>query len=41
MEMYLGEMFVPNADYISITFGPVKICVRHSDWLESLIAASP
>ena len=30
-----------NIDYISITFGPVKICVGDSDWLKSLIAASP
>ena len=30
-----------NADYISITFGPVKICVRDSDLRKSLIAASP
>ena len=29
-----------NTDYISITFGPVKIGVRDSDWLKSLIAAS-
>ena len=42
MEMKWGEIFGPtNADYISITFGPVKICVRDSDWLKSLIAASP
>ena len=39
--MWLGEIFGPtNIDYISITFGPVKICVRDSDWLKSLIAAS-
>ena len=30
-----------NADDISITFGPVKIIVRDSDWLKSHIAASP
>ena len=42
MEMYWGKIFGPiNADYISITFGTVKMCVRYSDWLKSLIAASP
>ena len=42
MEMWWGEIFGPtNADDNSITFGPVKICVRDSDWLKSLIAASP
>ena len=42
MEMLWGEIFGPtNVDYISIIVGPVKICVRDSDWLKSLIAASP
>ena len=42
MEMYWGEIFGPtNDDDISIRFGPVKICVTDSDWLKSLIAASP
>ena len=42
MEMQWGEIFGPtNADDISITFGPVKIGVRNSDWLKSLIVASP
>ena len=37
-----GEIFGPtNADDISIIFGPVRICVKYSDWLKSLIAASP
>ena len=36
------EMFAPtNAYDISITFGAIEICVRDSDWLKSLIAASP
>ena len=42
MEMLWGKIFGHiNADDISITFGPVKISVRDSDWLKSLIAASP
>ena len=42
MEIDWGEIFGPtNADYISITFGPVKICVKDSDWLKSLIVSSP
>ena len=42
MGMQWGEIFGPtNADNISITFGPVKICVRDSGWLKSRIAASP
>ena len=42
MEMWWGELLgSTNTDYISITFGPVKICVSDSDWVKSLIAASP
>ena len=42
MEIKWGEIFgTTNVDDISITFGPVKICVRDSDWLKSLNAASP
>ena len=41
MEMWWGEIFGPTiADDISITFGPVKICVGDFDWLTSRIAAS-
>ena len=40
-QMLGGEIFGPTNTYdISITFDPVEICVRDSDWLESLIAAS-
>ena len=40
MQMKWGDFFgLTNADDISITFGPVKICVKDSDWLKSLIAA--
>ena len=32
---------VIKTDDISIIFDPIEICVRDSDWLKSLVAASP
>ena len=40
--MQWGKIFGPtDADGISIIFGPVEICVKDSDWMKPLFAASP